>query len=95
MNIVLVGAGEVGANQRGELVVPNLKIEGVSVEPPSHQSIQTLLETASHENSTTIQNHSNLLTQVILVLLTRLCASTSNTIDDEFLILYKKSIEGK
>ena len=36
-----------------------------------------------------------LLTQVILVLLTRLCASTSNTIDDEFLILYKKSIEGK
>ena len=36
-----------------------------------------------------------LLTQVILVLLTRLCASTSNKIDDEFLILYKKSIEGK
>ena len=36
-----------------------------------------------------------LLSQVILVLLTRLCASTSNTIDDEFLILYKKSLEGK
>jgi len=36
-----------------------------------------------------------LLTQVILVLLTRLCASTSNTIDDEFLKLYKQNIEGK
>ena len=66
MKDVLVGAGEIGANQRGELVVPNLKIEGVSVEPPIHQSIQTLLETASHENSTTIQNHSNLLTQRLL-----------------------------
>ena len=36
-----------------------------------------------------------LLQQVILVLLSRLCASTSNTIDDEFLVLYKKSIESK
>ena len=36
-----------------------------------------------------------LLQQVILLLLTRLCASTSNTIDDEFLILYKKSINVK
>ena len=33
-----------------------------------------------------------LLQQVILVRLTRLCRSTSNTIDDEFLVLYKKSI---
>ena len=33
-----------------------------------------------------------LLQQVILLLLTRLCASTSNTIDDDFLVLYKKSI---
>ena len=36
-----------------------------------------------------------LLQQVILVLLTRLCASTKNTIDDEFLVLYKESIGSK
>ena len=36
-----------------------------------------------------------LLQQVILVLLRRLCASTSNTIDDEFLKLYEQNIEGK
>ena len=38
MKDVVIGAGEVGENQRGELVVPNLMIEGVTVEQPSIQS---------------------------------------------------------
>ena len=56
MQDVIVGAGEIGANQRGELVVPSLQVEGV--EFPSlndNQSMQDLLRTADVEPALTVK----------------------------------------
>jgi len=69
MQDVIVGAGEVGENQRGELVVPSLKIQGVS--PPEfdiNQSISSLLHLAENNKSPNVQSTKANLTRHLVAL---------------------------
>ena len=55
MQDVVVGAGEIGENQRGELVVPSLQIEGVNFSSLNdNQSMQQLLSAAHEVKTSTV-----------------------------------------
>ncbi len=55
MKDVIVGLGEMGENQRGELVVPSLQVEGIEIPLLNkNQSIQQLLNIADKESSSPV-----------------------------------------
>ena len=57
MKDVIVGAGEIGANQRGELVVPSLQVKNVSFKPIlTDQTIQQLLLLAEKYSTLSVTN---------------------------------------
>ena len=57
MKDVIVGAGEIGANQRVELVVPSLQVKNVSFKPIlTDQTIQQLLLLAEKYSTLSVTN---------------------------------------
>ena len=61
MKDVIVGAGEVGENMRGELVVPSLRVNGVTPSVITSTTIPELLLVAETNQASSVKNLANVL----------------------------------
>ena len=68
MTNVVVGAGQVGENQRGELVVPNIQIDGIEAGNMAGVSVTDLLATAEEHDVKHIKNSINNLKRNLAVM---------------------------